>query len=439
MAIRLDFGKVRTVERTPQGGLRVPAFLTRTGIFVYKRADGTESRELRPPEEVFSPESMASLRGAPVTELHPPVLINAENWQTYARGNMGEDVRQEAGDFLGGDLYVQAAETVAKVEGGELVEISCGYDATIDPTPGVFNGEPYDAIQRRIRYNHVALGPVDWGRAGPDVRLRLDSADAIQQEPAGPRAPAKRPAPRAKRTDTMKIKFPQVTFGEGFATVRIDGVEYQLRGDEKGRAQAKSALEAAISRTMAQPRKDADEAVVASALEEAMGIVAGAQQQLMAAAIAAANPEPAAPTADEDDEEQITDEEEAEKKVSEEVLDSLVSKRLALLERAKQLAPAAKFDGKKEREIMEEAIKVAAPTMKLDSKTSPDFVRGVFYSLPVSSSSKRVDGGVGDLRTVVTPPAGGEERMDADELREKARKASREAYRKPLAASTVRK
>lgn len=434
MAFRLDFGRVRSTERTPTGGLRVPGFLTRVGIFTYKRTDGTVSRELRPPEEVFHPESLASLRGVPVTDLHPPKLIEATDWSLYAKGHVGDDVRQEDGAYVGADLVVQAADTVAKVEARELVEISCGYDSVIDPTPGTWNGEPYDAIQRRIRYNHAALGPEGWGRAGSDVALRLDSAGAVMDPTAG--SSGTKP-PSGGRIRAMKIKFPKVQFSARFDSVNIDGVDYALKG--AGAAQARTALEASVNRCLSQPRKDEDAAAISSALEEAMGVLAGAQQQLMAAAIAAANPEPVAPTGDGEDEEQITDEEEAEKKVSEEVLDSLVSKRLAVITRAKQLAPAAKFDGKKEREIMVEAVKTAAPTMaaKFDSKTSVDFIRGVFNALPVSGTGARTT--LDNARTLIDPPPGtggeGEERADAEAARIAAKKASREAYRKPLASS----
>jgi hypothetical protein len=54
-----------------------------------------------------------------------------------------------------------------------------GYFAEFDPTPGVApEGETYDGIQRRIRYNHLSLLRAGEGRAGPDVRLLLDSFES---------------------------------------------------------------------------------------------------------------------------------------------------------------------------------------------------------------------------------------------------------------------
>jgi hypothetical protein len=60
-----------------------------------------------------------------------------------------------------------------------LREISLGYSVELDPTPGVWQGQRYDAVQRRLVTNHVALGPEGWGRCGSEVGLRLDSGDAV--------------------------------------------------------------------------------------------------------------------------------------------------------------------------------------------------------------------------------------------------------------------
>src|SRR5690606_28507268 len=49
------------------------------------------------------------------------------------------------------------------IESGERKEISLGYKCQLDPTPGTWNGESYDAVQKNIVVNHVALGPKGWG------------------------------------------------------------------------------------------------------------------------------------------------------------------------------------------------------------------------------------------------------------------------------------
>ena len=58
--IRYDIGELSAVERTDQGFLRAPAKITRTGVFNYRKADGSIRRELRTPAEVFTSGSLKS-------------------------------------------------------------------------------------------------------------------------------------------------------------------------------------------------------------------------------------------------------------------------------------------------------------------------------------------------------------------------------------------
>lgn len=178
MEFRVDFvGSFKNVRRTPQGGLEVPANLTRTGVFQYIQPDGTIRRELRPPQEVFVEDSLATLKGAPLTVGHPGV-VRTDNWQQLAVGHVSDDVKA-GGPYVQANVRVQTKDVVDKVERGDLVELSCGYTCDLELSGGEYNGEKYDAVQRNIRYNHVALGPRNFGRAGNEVRLRLDSGEAV--------------------------------------------------------------------------------------------------------------------------------------------------------------------------------------------------------------------------------------------------------------------
>lgn len=157
--------------------MKAPAYLTRTGVFKYVRGDGKEFRELRLPEEVFSADSLETLKGAPVVVGHPAV-IDTGNWQTLSVGHVGDDVRKD-GSFVAASVRVNDGTTVQKIlDTKELVELSCGYQCEVEERPGEYQGERYDGIQRNIRYNHVGLGPRDWGRAGNDVALRMDGSSA---------------------------------------------------------------------------------------------------------------------------------------------------------------------------------------------------------------------------------------------------------------------
>ncbi len=186
--LRFDVsGRLGQVKRTPQGGIEVPATLTRAGILEYKNPDGSIRREYRPPDEVFRPEAVASLKHATVTNLHPKDprsegLIDAQNFRTYAVGHLSGEPRQD-GETLAGDLVIQDKRTISQIEAKERNEVSCGYTCHYDPTPGRSpTGEYYHGVQRNIIYNHVALVPR--GRAGRDVALRLDSA-GNQMSPGG--------------------------------------------------------------------------------------------------------------------------------------------------------------------------------------------------------------------------------------------------------------
>ncbi|MCC7542365.1 MAG: DUF2213 domain-containing protein [Deltaproteobacteria bacterium] len=205
---RYDRGSTGKVETMADGGIRVPAFLTRTGVFTYTRGDNSKVRELRLPEEVFADDAVKSLRGVSVTDLHPDELVSPTNWKQYAVGHVENPRRDEK--YVAASLVIHAETTRAAVLRGDRVEVSCGYTCTVDPTPGVTaDGEEYDAIQRGIVHNHVAVGPREWGRAGPEVRMHLDARDAIEQ-------------PAAHR-DGKEIDMSDKT-----KAVRVDGVDVEL-------------------------------------------------------------------------------------------------------------------------------------------------------------------------------------------------------------------
>lgn len=163
------------LRRTPQGGVIVPAVLTRTGVFRYTQADGTVVREYRPPSEVMDAESLATLAEAPVTREHPPRNLTPDMFQEWTQGHLiGQTVKPE-GNLIAGELVIQGADLLSDIEARTRTEVSCGYTCLLIPEPGVTpEGEEFDVSQSRIRYNHVAV--TEKGRAGVEVCLRLDSA-----------------------------------------------------------------------------------------------------------------------------------------------------------------------------------------------------------------------------------------------------------------------
>ncbi len=175
MKQRFDLvGRLDGVKRTPQGGIRADANLTRVGVFKYTNADGSTTRELRHPDDIFKADALATLQSAPLTVGHPG-MVTPKNYRAVTVGNVGADVRAD-GKFVKATIFIQDAATCERVERGELVELSCGYDVDVQADKGTFDGEDYDSRQVGHLYNHVALLPPNSGRAGSEVRLRLDSA-----------------------------------------------------------------------------------------------------------------------------------------------------------------------------------------------------------------------------------------------------------------------
>ncbi len=158
--------------RTPAGYLQADAFLTRAGVFEYRDAYGKITRELRHPDDVFAKESLATLPGVPLTDLHPPFPVNSGNAAFVARGSIGDTITRD-GDMVGARVCIIDDALLMRVEQGQR-ELSCGYYCDIELEAGTYNGEAYDVRQKNIRYDHVACVPK--GRAGDEVRLRIDGA-----------------------------------------------------------------------------------------------------------------------------------------------------------------------------------------------------------------------------------------------------------------------
>jgi hypothetical protein len=188
--------------RTPEGFLKGKACVTSTGVFPYLQSDGSIVQELRLSEEVFADESLESYKLKPVTNNHPSEKVTAENVRQYQVGNLGENPFNRDNVFLTIDMIIQDAATINDIMAGKRA-LSVGYDAEIDPSPGIFGGVRYDCVQRKIKVNHVAV--VDSARQGDQARIRLDSADAIL---------VNKDHKEDKRMPDMK-------------KIRIDGVEYE--------------------------------------------------------------------------------------------------------------------------------------------------------------------------------------------------------------------
>lgn len=151
-------------KKTDEGFIRDTPTIGRTGLLTYYNHDGTKRIEYRPPDEAFNADSLSSLQGKPITVGHKAMVTSGNAAAVQPVGTVLSAGRQD-GDAIVADVVIYDLPTDAR-------ELSCGYKLNLDESPGTTpEGKHYDAIQRNIRYNHVAVVPR--GRAGI-ARLNMD-------------------------------------------------------------------------------------------------------------------------------------------------------------------------------------------------------------------------------------------------------------------------
>jgi hypothetical protein len=97
---------------TPEGYIIDSPILGRTGVQVYRRTDGREIREYRPPTVVFAPEHLAAIRGRPIIDGHVP-RVDAANVRAHTVGTILSEGRQD-GDHLRADIIIHDPSPVLK-------------------------------------------------------------------------------------------------------------------------------------------------------------------------------------------------------------------------------------------------------------------------------------------------------------------------------------
>lgn len=206
-----DAVTVAGTRRRDDGYLVADARVARTGIQAYLgsevgKPDMGMVRVYRPGSEVFSEATLKSAAHRPVTNDHPAEKVTSENWKQFAVGQTGDEVSGE-GIFIRVPLMVSDEATIKAIESGKQ-ELSAGYTCDVDFTPGTTpDGEAYDAVQKNIRFNHVAI--VQRGRAGSQVRIG-DGATQWGAAPIHDHTPT-------KEQKTMTLK-----------TVTVDGIPIEV-------------------------------------------------------------------------------------------------------------------------------------------------------------------------------------------------------------------
>lgn len=395
--IRFDKGELQNAEKTPQGFLRVPVYATRAGVFNYKTGDGKIIRELRPPEEVFKADSLHSLSGAPFTLRHPPEMITPKNVSKYQKGHVLESIRQD-GDKVACSVIISDADAIAAVEAG-MREVSCGYHADIFDEAGVFQGQPYDVVQRNIRYNHLAA--TDKGRAGPEVRIRLDAADAVMEQDQSTTT-------KEEKTEMEKIN--------------IGGKEFEVSKD------AKTAIESEQVKAKETATKlDAAHTEVSTLKKTNEDLVRSNSDLTKSNETVQAKLDTAT-----DDLKKRTDSTADEGKVRELVKSRVALEKVASIALTKE--KSEKLDSMSDAEIRKAVIMADSPAAVLDGK-SDVYIETRFDAIAEKVRS-RADFNAGIGRAITANDVRKDEKEpDSSSARAKMRKDSEEEWKKPLASA----
>jgi hypothetical protein len=258
--MRVDQMKVREViilndegakmRMTGDGYMVSTPRVARTGIQVYSgselgRSDMARVRVYRPESEVMSKDAMGSIAHRPITNDHPGEAVTADNWKKYSVGQTGDEVARD-GDFIRVPMVLMDAETIKAVKDGKR-ELSLGYNAALEWTSGTTqDGQEYDAIQRDIRVNHLAV--VDAARGGAklaigdsDRQANQDTADKIKRLIDSGSVEADDHMPVEYRDASSGLSFRSSTPGISYCVAK-DGIVYR----------------SALVSTKAQAEKDAD-------------------------------------------------------------------------------------------------------------------------------------------------------------------------------------
>lgn len=197
---REDIGGDIATRLDDNGYLRIDGHAAKAGVLTYLLPDGSIRKEYVPAETLFNADSLDSLTGSPVTIEHPGVL-NSDNASQHTRGSVP---RADAdGERLKVGVVITARDAIEAVKSGKR-QLSPGYRAELDFTPGEYQGIKYDAVQTRRVYNHLAI--VSSARGGPECRLNLDGVNCAVEVPNQPTTDEVKKMPTVKLTSGATVE-----------------------------------------------------------------------------------------------------------------------------------------------------------------------------------------------------------------------------------------
>lgn len=305
----------------------------------YSLPNGETWKELRLPDEVQRGDSLATLSGAPVTEGHHGMITPdnvGEHQVGYVSGNVKHNSR-----LVQGDLVIQQRKTIQGIEKGDFKEVSAGYSCDLEFAEGEFQGERYDAIQRNIVYNHVAIGPSDWARGGSELSLHLDSKDEHSF------GIASRLDSNEDTSGDPPVKETQKQRGKTMKKmIKLDGMPFEVEIPDS----IAPTFEAALEKALEAPKESNER------LDSLQGELDAAKTKVT----------------------------ELEKKLNEAKdpaqLDKAVKARVQLVQDCKKLHPEIETDGKEERDLKIEALDHAGHKKENFDGKSDGYLDGYFLA-----------------------------------------------------------
>lgn len=260
----IDAVQIGKPRKTVDGYLTARVWAARTGLMDYTgaelgRPDLDIVRLYRPEDEVFNKDSLGSFKGKPITDGHPKERVTKDNHTALQRGHISGVARD--GEAVALDVAITDGSMVASLEGDGARELSAGYVSQIDWTPGETpDGQHYDAVQRGIFVDHLAIVPK--GRAGSEFRIG-DGVDAWGVSPLAT-------PPSKHKEDTMSDALISVVLGDKAVNVPA------------AQAPAIEAFKDAAAKTLADTiaTKDAEIATLKKSVETKDGELTAAKKSL---------------------------------------------------------------------------------------------------------------------------------------------------------------
>lgn len=366
---------------TGEGWIQAVCPVTRTGVFSYQMPDGTVLRELRHPDDVFSSASLKTLEMIPLQVRHV-AMLTPDNCKELQAGHVGQDIKVGA-PYVWAPVRITTQEGIDAAKSG-VDQLSCGYFCNVVAEKGVYNGEEYDARQKDIVYNHLAL--CEQARLGPELRFAMDAQDAIQAE----RDSRLDSDPKKENPMLVKVTLPT---GHAYDAAPEVGTEYRRLTEELATTkQAMATADSAAKAAAAEAKRLSD-----AEIEKLKGERDAIQGKLDTA---------------------LADL----KKVPAQIKDSVRARINLEAAAAKVLdeADVAKLDGMDDDQIRKAVIMAKQPDAKLDGK-SAEYILARFDSLIENLDEEDGDTAMAETRAAVAP------RQDSQPAKDSA-DGARKAY-----------